>query len=74
MTDVIKALARSKNNPTVVLVGVADNILRLVSDHASISRNLVQIPMHRMTNEEIKQVISSRVRRLRMRISEDAHL
>lgn len=72
MTDLIKALSRIQNNPTLVLVGVADNILQLVRDHASISRNLVQIPMTRMTNEEIKEVISSRVRRLRMRISGDA--
>lgn len=72
MTDLIKSLARLPNNPTIVLVGVAENIIQLVSDHASISRNLVQIPMERMTNEEINEVISSRIKRLRMRINGDA--
>lgn len=72
MTDLIKALARAPNNPTLILVGVADNILQLVRDHGSISRNLVQIPMYRMSNEEITEVVSSRIRRLRMRITADA--
>lgn len=72
MTDLIKSITRLQNNPTVVLVGVADNILQLVKDHASISRNLVQVPMQRMNNEEIREVISSRIRRLQMRISSDA--
>jgi hypothetical protein len=72
MTDVIKALTLAPNNPTLILVGVADSIIRLVRDHESISRNLVQVPMHRMTNEEIREVITSRVRRLLMRISDDA--
>ena len=72
MTDLIKALARTQNNPTLVLVGVAENILDLVRDHGSISRNLVQVPMHRMTNEEITEVVASRIRRLRMKITSDA--
>jgi hypothetical protein len=72
MTDLIKALTRAPNNPTVVLVGVAENILQLVRDHASISRNLVQVPMHRMTTEEIIEVVTSRTRKLRIKISSDA--
>jgi hypothetical protein len=72
MTDCIKALTRAQNNPTIVLVGVAENILQLINDHQSISRNLTQVPMSRMTNEEISEVISSRIKRLRMRISSDA--
>jgi GTPase SAR1 family protein len=72
MTDLIKAMTRLPNNPTIILVGVADSILQLVRDHGSIHRNLVQIPMDRMKSEEIREVISSRVRRLRMRISDDA--
>ncbi|WP_436171316.1 hypothetical protein [Mesorhizobium sp. LjNodule214] len=72
MTDLIKALARAPNNPTLILVGVADNILQLVRDHGSIHRNLVQIPMDRMTSDEIKDVISTRIRRLRMKITDDA--
>jgi Cdc6-like AAA superfamily ATPase len=72
MTDLLKALTRLPNNPTLVLVGVAENIVTLVRDHASISRNLVQVPMHRMTNEEISEVVTSRTRRLRMKITQGA--
>lgn len=73
MTDVIKGLTLSKTNPTIVLVGVAENIIQLVHDHKSIaSRNLVQVPMHRMSREEIKEIIMTRLRRLNMKISDDA--
>lgn len=72
MTDVIKGLTLSRANPTVVLVGVADNILHLVRDHASISRNLVQVPMSRMSAAEIRDIITTRIRRLQMQISDDA--
>ncbi|WP_439497547.1 AAA family ATPase [Bosea sp. (in: a-proteobacteria)] len=72
MTDLIKAMTRLPNNPTLILVGVADNILQLVRDHGSIHRNLVQVPMDRMNGDEIKDVISTRVRRLRMKITDDA--
>ena len=72
MTDLIKALTRLQSNPTIVLVGVAENVLELGRDHASISRNLLQVPMDRMTNEEISEVITSRIKRLRMKITSDA--
>jgi hypothetical protein len=72
MTDVIKSLTRVQNNPTLVLVGVAENIVSLVKDHASISRNLVQVPMERMNSDEIREVVTTRTKHLRMRISDDA--
>jgi hypothetical protein len=72
MTDVIKGLTLAKTNPTIVLVGVADNIIHLVQDHASISRNLVQVPMTRMSSNEIKDIITTRIRRLRMKMTDDA--
>ncbi len=73
MTDVIKGLTISKRNPTVVLVGVADDITQLVYDHKSIAaRNLSQVHMKRMSKEEVTEIVTSRVKRLRMTISEDA--
>lgn len=72
-TDVIKALTLCKSNPTVVFVGVAENIVQLVHDHKSLAgRNLVQIPMTRMARDEVKEVITTRIKRLGMEISEDA--
>lgn len=72
MTDVLKSLTNIRTNPTIVLVGVAESIIQLVQDHASISRNLVQIPMKRMSPQEINDVILSRTKRLRMKITSDA--
>ncbi|PZQ49784.1 MAG: hypothetical protein DI556_09950 [Rhodovulum sulfidophilum] len=73
MTDTIKALTLSRTNPTIVLVGVSENITTLVYDHPSVSpRNLVQVPMSRMTSQEIKDIITTRLRNLRMKISDDA--
>ncbi|MEJ0018861.1 MAG: ATP-binding protein [Acetobacteraceae bacterium] len=73
MTDVIKGLTISKRNPTIILVGVADDISQLVYDHKSIAaRNLSQVHMKRMSKEEVTEIVSSRVKRLRMTISDDA--
>jgi AAA domain len=73
MTDTIKALTLSRPNITIVLVGVADNITTLVHDHPSVSpRNLIQVPMTRMSVQEIKDIITTRLKGLRMRISDDA--
>ena len=73
ITDVIKGLTLCKRNPTVVLVGVAENIIQLVYDHQSIAgRNLVQIHMKRMDSDEVKQVITSRLKTLGMTVTDDA--
>ncbi len=73
VTDVIKGLTLCKTNPTIVLVGIADSIVQLVHDHQSIAgRNLVQIHMKRMERDEIKDVITPRLRRLGMHITDDA--
>jgi Cdc6-like AAA superfamily ATPase len=71
-TDVLKGLVNYGTNCTIIVVGVAESILQLVHDHASISRNLAQVPMDRMSPPEIRDIIVSRIRRLRMKISEDA--
>jgi Holliday junction resolvasome RuvABC ATP-dependent DNA helicase subunit len=73
ITDVIKGLTLCKRNPTLVLVGVAENIIQLVYDHKSIAgRNLVQLHMKRMNSDEVKQVITSRLQSLGMQITDDA--
>ena len=72
-TDVIKGLTLCKSNPTIIFVGVADSIMQLVYDHKSLAgRNLVQIPMTRMSRDEVREVITTRLKRLAMGISEDA--
>ena len=70
--DAIKNLSDHSVNCTIILVGVAESIVDLVQEHASISRALVQVPMQRMSGDETKDLISARVRRLRMSIADEA--
>lgn len=57
-SDLVKALADRGAAATVVMVGVAENINELVASHASVERNLRQVPMPRMSNVEVSQIIS----------------
>lgn len=56
--DTIKLLADQAVPVTLVLVGVGDTVDDLVHEHASIARNLSQIPTPRMNDEEIQQIIA----------------
>jgi len=55
--DTIKLLSDNAMPVTIVLVGVGDTVDDVIAEHASISRNLVQIPMPRMQDSEIQQII-----------------
>jgi Cdc6-like AAA superfamily ATPase len=57
---------------TVILVGVAENISELIDDHESLDRALVQIPLNRMSKDELKEIIQKRVSRTVMKFSADA--
>lgn len=69
VAETIKALSDDAVNCTVIIVGVASSVSDLIREHASIPRALKQVPMLPMSQDEIKDLISSRVRRLRMSIS-----
>jgi Cdc6-like AAA superfamily ATPase len=57
---------------TVILVGVAENISELVEDHNSIGRAIIQIPLNRMSEDELKEIIQKRISRTVMTFSKDA--
>lgn len=57
---------------TVILVGVADSIAQLVDDHQSVGRAIVQVPLNRMDEDELKEIIEKRVARTVMSFSGDA--
>ncbi|HWD25944.1 MAG TPA: AAA family ATPase [Rhizomicrobium sp.] len=57
---------------TVVLVGVAENCAELIVDHASIDRALVQVPLGRMSNSELKEIIQKRATLTIMSFEPDA--
>ncbi|MEJ0024513.1 MAG: AAA family ATPase [Rhizomicrobium sp.] len=70
--NAIKNLSDYAVNVTVIIVGVADDIGELIDKHESISRCIEQIPMPRMSNDEMKELLQKRLPRLGMKIEADA--
>ena len=70
--DTIKALSDYAVKVTIVLVGVADAVDDLIAGHESIQRNLVQIPMPRMSQKELRQIITDRLPKVNMTIDDEA--
>jgi len=61
MADLIKIVSDTAPRTTLVIVGVADNITQLVGGHPSIERNLVQIELPTMNDDEITEKGGSRL-------------
>ena len=72
MADAIKNLSDHGVDTTLVLVGVADSIDSLLAEHESIDRNLTQIPMPRMSDTELGEIIDKRAQLCVMTIDADA--
>ncbi len=72
MSHTIKAFSDTGIRGTIVLVGVGDDIQKLVAEHASVERNLSEIRMPRMSYPEMNQILDKRLRRLGMNIEGDS--
>ncbi len=72
ITDTIKALSDYGVNCTVIIVGVAESVGQLIRGHESISRPLVQVPMQRMSQDELSDIVTARLRRFPMTIDSEA--
>ena len=70
--DLIKGLSDYAVAATVVLIGVGDSVEQIISEHESVARSLVQIQMPRMSQNEIKNIITNGLSRLGMTIDEKA--
>ena len=57
LADLIKNVSDNNPHVTLVIVGVAANILELIGGHPSIERNLVQIEMPVMSADEISEIV-----------------
>jgi hypothetical protein len=68
MADTIKYLSDYSCRATVIVVGVADSVTALFAGHESITRCAEQIPMPRMTADELTQIIDKRLPILGMSI------
>lgn len=74
LADTIKTLSDHSVDVTIIMVGVADSIDQLIGDHQSIQRNLTQVPMQRMSVDELSLIVTNGLERLRMGIEDDAKL
>jgi len=72
MADTIKALSDNSVNATILIIGVADSVNELIREHQSIERALVQIPMPRMSDDEVRTIIDKGLARLTMAIDDAA--
>jgi Cdc6-like AAA superfamily ATPase len=72
VANTIKNLSDRSIRATVIVVGVADSVSDLIDEHESIARCLRQIPMQRMSADELKQIIEDRLPDLGMIIKPNA--
>jgi Cdc6-like AAA superfamily ATPase len=71
MADTIKNLSDHNSDATLLLVGVAQSVSELISEHQSIERALIQVPMPRMDPSELAQIIEKGFEGTNMKIRDD---
>lgn len=72
LADTIKTLSDHAIDVTLLLVGVADSVDTLISEHRSIERALVQVRMPRMSPPELQQIIDKGLAVAEMTIEPEA--
>lgn len=68
--DTIKDLSDNSINTTLVLVGVAKDVVELIAEHTSIDRCLTQILMPPMDRNELRDILNKAMKPLGMTIDE----
>jgi Cdc6-like AAA superfamily ATPase len=74
LADTIKSLSDHSVETTLVVIGVADSIDDLISEHQSIERAIVQIHMPRMSKDELLEIVDKGLARdeIQMEIDTEA--
>jgi ABC-type dipeptide/oligopeptide/nickel transport system ATPase subunit len=70
--DTIKDLSDNSVSTTLVLVGVANDVVELIDEHESISRCITQIKMPPMNSDELSDILSKALSALEMSIDDEA--
>lgn len=68
--DTIKYLSDYNINCTVIIVGVAETPEELIRNHESLRRSLACVPLRRMRDEELTELVDYRLDRASMQIDE----
>ena len=71
-TDLIKAVSDLGMDLTIVLVGVADTVDKLIADHASIGRQLIQVHLPRMQQDELRAILTYAEKSLPVNFEDEA--
>jgi len=72
VAETIKLVSDEGANVTFFVVGIADSVADLIEGHESIDRAMAQVEMPRMSDQEIIEILHSRIKSLGLRITEDA--
>jgi Cdc6-like AAA superfamily ATPase len=72
VADTIKSLSDHAVDATIVVVGVADTVVDLIKEHASVERAMVQVHMPRMSDTEVSEVIQTGAGRLELSVTQQA--
>lgn len=68
MADTLKLFSDHAVAATIIMIGVADNAIGLISDHLSVQRCLAQIEMPRMKRVELEEIVTCGFQQLGMTI------
>ncbi|MBK6363992.1 MAG: ATP-binding protein [Saprospiraceae bacterium] len=72
IADLIKSLSDNSTNIKIMIVGIAENVINLIGNHQSLERCLMQIKMPRMSDLELKEIITVGIEQLEMTITPQA--
>jgi len=72
IADTIKSMSDRGHPATLLLVGVGDAVSDLIAEHESVERNIIQIPLPRMSIPELNDIVLKALHRLQMEIEPDA--
>lgn len=72
LADTIKNLSDHAAGTTIILTGVGDSVDQLISEHKSIERCLVQVPMPRMSNDELLSILDTGMKKCDMEMDGEA--
>jgi hypothetical protein len=68
----LKSLHDHAVNVTVLLIGVAENVEELITNHQSLRRVLSLVKLERMNANDLNEILDSRLRSTPLRLSDDA--
>lgn len=74
LADTLKAFSDHAVDSKIVIVGVGSSIDQLIGEHESVQRAIEEIPVHRMSEDEMSDIITNGLNAVEMTIEDDARL